>query len=79
MIRPDETGYSPETTKLLGDLDALGGKIDALLAEREELREAVRWVAQTVHQAHHQEQPGTFETCPKSTCDHAAKVLGRKP
>ena len=34
----------------------------------DETRDLLHWLAQTVHQAYHQEQPGTFETCPKSIC-----------
>lgn len=33
----------------------------------------IRFIAQTVHQAHHE---GPQETCPKSTCDAARTVLG---
>lgn len=42
---------------------------------RKELKEALKWLAQTVHQAHHE---GKIEECPKNTCDHAMRVLGRK-
>ena len=28
----------------------------------------LRWVAQTVHQAYHQEVSGTWETCPRDVC-----------
>ncbi len=45
-------------------------------AENKRLREAVRWMAQTIHQAYHEK--GTFETCSKNTCSHAAQVLGGK-
>ena len=38
------------------------------------LREAVRWLAQTVHQAYHD---GSLDDCPKSTCRHAVDVLRR--
>jgi len=34
----------------------------------DETRDLLHWLAQTVHQAYHQEQPDTFETCPKSIC-----------
>ena len=34
----------------------------------DETRDLLHWLAQTIHQAYHQEQPGTFETCPKSVC-----------
>jgi hypothetical protein len=39
------------------------------------LRENTRWTAQTIHQAHHTDQPGTFEECPKSTCQAATSLL----
>lgn len=41
-------------------------------AESARLREAVRWLAQTIHQAHHE---GTTASCPKNTCAHARDVL----
>ncbi len=39
------------------------------------LAEALRWVTQTVHQAHHD---GAAEECPKTTCSHAWSVLGER-
>lgn len=42
----------------------------------QEVRKALGWVAQTVHQAYHS---GPIEQCPRGTCDHAMRVLGRKP
>ena len=42
------------------------------MPSNKELRESIRWMAQTVHQAHH---TGPIEGCKKSVCDHAAKVL----
>lgn len=44
-------------------------------ATEEELREGLRWVAQTNHQAHHE---GPLEECPKSTCDYVMTTLGKK-
>lgn len=44
------------------------------LAELElALLEALRWMRQTVHQAHH---TGTIEACLRATCRHATRVLG---
>lgn len=40
-----------------------------------EIRETLRWIAQTVHNAHHQDQAGTFEQCPKNTCSAARVAL----
>jgi len=37
-----------------------------------EMEEGVRWLAQTVHQVHHD---GALETCEKSTCAHARRLL----
>lgn len=37
--------------------------------------EMIRWMAQTVHQAYHQEQSGTFESCPKDICSSAKRAL----
>jgi hypothetical protein len=39
------------------------------------LLETIRWLAQTNHQAHHQNQSGTFQECPLGTCRTAAKAL----
>lgn len=38
------------------------------------LRESIRWLAQTVHQAYHH---GPIEDCPKATCRHAVEELRR--
>jgi len=37
------------------------------------LREGVRWMGQSIHQGYH--ETGTFQTCPKATCSHAADLL----
>lgn len=39
--------------------------------------DTVRWGAQTIHQAYHQEYQGTYLECPRNTCD-AAKQLIKK-
>ena len=39
----------------------------------------IKWTAQTVHQAHHLEQTGTWETCPRATCNAAAVTLWGGP
>ena len=49
----------------------------ALLAAKAELVETIRWVAQTVHQGNHADQPGTFRECPKSTCNAAKQAIAR--
>lgn len=36
----------------------------------------IRWSAQTTHQAYHDDQPGYWWECPKSTCDSARQALG---
>ncbi len=46
-----------------------------LIAAAPDLLEIVRWVAQTVHQAHHLDQPGTFHECPKNTCKAAHDAI----
>lgn len=46
-----------------------------MISNDEKLREGIRWMAQTVHQVHHQDQPGTFKECPKSICKHATELL----
>jgi hypothetical protein len=38
-----------------------------------ELRETIRWLAQTFHQAHHESD--FWYDCPKHTCDRAAQAL----
>lgn len=35
----------------------------------------IRWMAQTVHQGYHQDQPGTWETCPRDICASAVAHL----
>ena len=39
------------------------------------LRDVVRTSAQAVHQAHHQDRPGTFMECPMNTCYAARQAL----
>lgn len=39
------------------------------------LLEHVNWMAQTVHQAYHQEHPGHWMACPKDICRSTAKKL----
>ena len=46
---------------------------DKLVEAVRVLRENLRWVAQTVHQAHH--ETGTYQTCSKNTCDAVNQVL----
>jgi hypothetical protein len=45
---------------------------DAALAQVAELREALRWVHQTVHQAHHD---GPIDGCRKNTCGAVVRAL----
>lgn len=35
----------------------------------------IRWVAQTIHQAYHQDQPGGWEVCPKDICASTVRHL----
>lgn len=60
-------------------LVALEGQVSpaeqGMAAHMRDIREGLKWVAQTLHQAHHE---GPIEECPKGTCDHAMKLLGRK-
>lgn len=37
--------------------------------------ECIRWTAQTIHQAYHLDSTGTFETCQKTICLHAAATI----
>jgi hypothetical protein len=48
-----------------------------LIEEIRATREALRFVRQTVHQAHH--DGWSIETCPKNICDAVAQALGEKP
>lgn len=47
----------------------------ALYAHLKEDRDMIRWTAQTVHQAYHQDVPGTWETCSRDICASAKKHL----
>lgn len=35
----------------------------------------VKWVAQTIHQAYHTDNPGTFLVCPRTVCKSSAIIL----
>lgn len=48
-----------------------------LIAAAPEMFETIRWLAQTVHQAHHMDQPGTFRDCSKNTCEAAREMLAK--
>lgn len=37
--------------------------------------ETIRWMAQTIHLAHHQDETGTFLECPRNTCDAARQAI----
>lgn len=37
--------------------------------------EHLQWVCQTIHQAYHTDQPGTWITCPKSVCESSARFF----
>lgn len=50
------------------DMGTLLGRVD-------NLTDTVKWMAQTIHQAHHE---GPIEDCPKNTCGAAMKALGKK-
>lgn len=41
-----------------------------------ELEDYTRSIAQIIHQAYHQDQPGTWRSCPKDICASARGVLG---
>ncbi len=45
--------------------------------DRVRLRALVEWMAQTVHQAYHDDQGGTFRDCPKIVCEAARRELNR--
>lgn len=35
----------------------------------------LEWICQTIHQAYHPEQPGTWIACPKSICESTARLF----
>jgi len=39
------------------------------------LRDEIRRSAQMVHQGHHTDLPGTWETCPRGVCQRAQHTL----
>lgn len=45
-----------------------------LIAAAPEMLDTLKWVAQTVHQAHHD---GPLETCPKNTCSAAVATIAK--
>lgn len=59
-------------------IDGIGHSMDEKhVAIVEELLEAIRWMAQTVHQGNHTNYPGTFRECPKSVCDAAKLAIAK--
>lgn len=44
----------------------------ALQKDQERLKEGIAWIAQTVHQGHHE---GPVTECSKNTCAHARALL----
>ena len=51
-------------------------RITALEGELRQMRELLKWVRQTIHQAHHD---GEIEKCPKNTCNAITQVLSSLP
>lgn len=37
--------------------------------------EHLHWVCQTIHQAYHTDEPGTWIVCPKSICESSARLF----
>lgn len=44
--------------------------------KEDDLRKSIAWMAQTIHQAYHDDVGGTWEGCPRNTCTHAAELTG---
>lgn len=81
IIVADGNGYSIVDCRS-GKLDEEDHAANAAFIVRavnchEELIETIRWMAQTVHQGNHVEQPGTFRECPKSVCDAAKQAIAK--
>ena len=55
--------------------DAIRADREAMGRRVEELEATLKWVRQTVHQAHHE---GEIETCRKNTCDAVTKTINPK-
>ena len=68
-------GYKTEINLLKAKEQTFKELTDILTGKMGVAKEAIRWVAQTVHQGNHTDQPGTFQECPKSTCAHAKRTL----
>jgi len=65
----------PTYESLMRDLET---SIDASLKLKDDLLETIRWMAQTVHNAHHSENSGSsFKECPKNTCNAAKQALAK--
>ena len=51
------------------------GMVCPLHSHASDFLETIRWMAQTIHQAYHQDIPGTFLECPHNTCDAAKQSI----
>ncbi len=64
-----------ERAKAEGLVLALSGEIADLNAAGTIAFKQVCWLAQTVHQAYHQDISGTWETCPRDVCKSSQQFL----
>lgn len=56
------------------EADANAAFIIGAVNSHADLLETIHWMAQTFHQAHHQDHAGTWKECPKNTCNAARQA-----
>ena len=69
-LSPHEWTWTESETELMARAFSellLSQKKGSKLLDKETY-DLLKWLAQTVHQGYHDEQKGTYETCPKSVC-----------
>lgn len=54
----------------------MASELPDALTQIEQQEKHITWMAQTIHQAYHQDQPGTWRDCPKNLCASTRTELG---
>lgn len=69
----DVDGTSYDVPSCVDCVELAIQKLQAKADLTKKMREGIRWMAQTIHQAYH--ETGTYATCTKSTCAHATELI----